>query len=508
MERPTTGTWSFHSETTSLRMLTGVPPVRSLTASNRWLATLTETVATTLPSRISRAVTGTFRFRAAQRLNAPSGRSPGTPTAWTHTLAGDFNGDGRDDLAGVDAGGEWTIGVSTGTQFLLSQWGSWTNTVNWSHILTGDFDGNGFDDIVGTNPVTRGWRVLLVDGQSFASATTWGYATPGWNNAQVADANRDGLDDLVGQNTTGTWYTGLSGGTGFTSQNWTQGANAQYFSSLTWTEAQHADLVDLHGKLDAALDEFEFVRNNVGLQLYAGVMKGSQATVETMEANNWEQAILLQERLTAAGISAELERGTIEVPVTTVAEWIGVTSDSAAIDAMFRARWIANFDYDTFDTQLEAARTPPPNNGPPPDVDFDDIIVTQNGTPHLHLHHVRVLAELPGNAGIGWQTFDPSWKLRDYQEGLPDLRDEIFGDDQGDLFAPGDFLNRYLAEAEPDELPYEYFERTVSGSPGHGIWGQVFSRCSSDGADYRADIRQAPGRSAGPELGFRDDAYL
>lgn len=63
-------------------------------------------------------------------------------------LAGDFNGDGTDDLAAYDsAGGKWKFARSEGKKFVSEDWFiTYGKTVD-GRALVADFNGDGKDDL-------------------------------------------------------------------------------------------------------------------------------------------------------------------------------------------------------------------------------------------------------------------------------------------------------------------------------------------------------------------------
>ncbi|WP_144121077.1 S8 family serine peptidase [Catellatospora sichuanensis] len=122
---------------------------------------------------------------------------------------GDFNGDGRADIATFTRGSTADVYVATsdGTRFVGT-------AVKWSDDfaagdavpMVGDFDCNRVDDVVSFQRGTAGAvSVATSSGNSFRSAVTWlrGFAT-GTHVPAVGDFNGDGCDDVV-EFYRGTW---------------------------------------------------------------------------------------------------------------------------------------------------------------------------------------------------------------------------------------------------------------------------------------------------------------
>ena len=140
-----------------------------------------------------------------------------TATTWSDVLTGDFNRDGRADIAGRNSSGQWFVARSTGTGFVSSQWGLWSSSTVWSDVQVGDFNGDGRDDIAGRSTIGQ-WWVNRSNGNTFGAAVhygIWSTATV-WSDVRVGDFNGDGLDDIVGRSAIGQWWGAETRAKGFT----------------------------------------------------------------------------------------------------------------------------------------------------------------------------------------------------------------------------------------------------------------------------------------------------
>ena len=73
-----------------------------------------------------------------------------TAVTWVDVVTGDFNGDGKTDVAArVLQSGQWWVGINTGNAFSFSLWTTWSPNVTWVDVHAADFTGDGKDDIVG-----------------------------------------------------------------------------------------------------------------------------------------------------------------------------------------------------------------------------------------------------------------------------------------------------------------------------------------------------------------------
>lgn len=137
--------------------------------------------------------------------------------AWLDVRVGDFNGDGRADLAGrVAASGEWWVSLSGvgNAQAVNRFWTRWSPTAQWVDVRVGDFNGDGRSDIIGRVRTTGAWWVALTHASGTKAINQgWGQwsAAGTWLDVQVADVNGDGRDDIVGRSSlNGEWWIGLS----------------------------------------------------------------------------------------------------------------------------------------------------------------------------------------------------------------------------------------------------------------------------------------------------------
>ncbi|WP_228181683.1 FG-GAP-like repeat-containing protein [Streptomyces anulatus] len=128
-------------------------------------------------------------------------------------VTGDFNGDGRDDLAVFhgysDGSNKIFTFLAAPTGGFNSAVGSWTSTSwgSWDRttVHAGDFDGDGRDDIAGWYDYADGHDSIYVFPSSAAgtfSSTTEAWTTPAGNmwrdhmSISIGDYNGDGLDDF------------------------------------------------------------------------------------------------------------------------------------------------------------------------------------------------------------------------------------------------------------------------------------------------------------------------
>jgi hypothetical protein len=137
---------------------------------------------------------GNGTFRASQSTYA--GYDP--------AVAGDFNGDGKQDLAGGGAGEVWiTLGNGDGTFQPYTGY-----PANIASLATGDFNGDGKLDLVGSGPDTA--AILLGNGDGTFQTQIQFIVGACPSAVVVADFNGDGKPDIATANSCSNNITILS----------------------------------------------------------------------------------------------------------------------------------------------------------------------------------------------------------------------------------------------------------------------------------------------------------
>ncbi|QKW19887.1 VCBS repeat-containing protein [Kitasatospora sp. NA04385] len=186
--------------------------------------------------------------------------------------AGDFNGDGKQDIAGIDANDNLNLYTGDGAGHLggggamLGTNGAWAN---FKAIAAGDFNGDGKQDIAGID-ANNNMRLYTGDGQGHVSGGGAMLGTNGaWANFKAiaaGDFNGDGKQDVAGidANDNLNLYTGDGAGH-------LGGGGAMLGTNGAWVNFRSVMGGDLNG--DGKQDIAGIDANN-DLKLYTGDGQG------------------------------------------------------------------------------------------------------------------------------------------------------------------------------------------------------------------------------------------
>ena len=118
---------------------------------------------------------------------------------WQSLQVGDFNGDGLDDVFGIDPDtGCLCVGLSSGESFDHQAWGQDAGATAWTELIVTDVDDDGRSDILARDAAAVWTFITSSDDGSFTSRlwAIWDSAEA-WSDATVADVNGDGIVELI-----------------------------------------------------------------------------------------------------------------------------------------------------------------------------------------------------------------------------------------------------------------------------------------------------------------------
>jgi len=210
------------------------------------------------------------------------------------TLTGDFNGDGKDDWALVQSYPQSQTVVqvrpSIGNVYATDSvwWDSGLGNFNLlavqNNVCAGDFNGDGKDDIAMMYDYGNSQAavyVLLSQGSSFSSQVWYAWSAGAFNANSVTgrftagDVNGDGKDDIVMMydygNSQATVYAMISQGSSFSNQIW-YAWSAGGFNANSVAERFTADDLTGDGKDDVAM-MYDYGNNRA--TVYALISQGS-----------------------------------------------------------------------------------------------------------------------------------------------------------------------------------------------------------------------------------------
>ncbi len=143
-------------------------------------------------------------------------------------VVGDFNNDGRDDIAGLfRAGGmgRWWVAESSGSDFTNRAWGLYGKYAHIDQVVVGQFDGVRGSDLAILSDTGVWWITRAATGQFSNSRGADWRGTGSIDHVSVGDFNNDGRDDItairqVGRQNSVRSDVALSAGAMFNTETW------------------------------------------------------------------------------------------------------------------------------------------------------------------------------------------------------------------------------------------------------------------------------------------------
>lgn len=175
---------------------------------------------------------------------------------------------------------------------------------------------------------------------------------------------------------------------------------------------------------------YDYVRNNFEFVPYFGSQKGAAAALESLRGNDWDASSLLIALLRSSGTPCRYMRGTVEIPASQAASWVGARDANSANPILNTAG-----------------------------ISAVGIVDGGGNVLSYRVDHVWVEAYVPyasyrgaGTSASGktWVMLDPSFKTRTRQAGIPGMLGLVPFDEAG-----------YLSTRRTT-LPFEHYRDQVS----------------------------------------------
>jgi hypothetical protein len=135
-------------------------------------------------------------------IDNPQAANNSIPSNWQITAVGDFNRDGRDDLAWRRDDGAFTTWLAQPLGgFISNDVNAWNDSIptSWQVVGTGDFNGDRRDDLIWrrSDGAFTSWLALSTGGFVSNDANAWADVPIEWQVVGTGDYNNDGIDDVL-----------------------------------------------------------------------------------------------------------------------------------------------------------------------------------------------------------------------------------------------------------------------------------------------------------------------
>ncbi|MBW5481787.1 FG-GAP-like repeat-containing protein [Streptomyces bambusae] len=194
--------------------------------------------------------------------------TPPKPRPTARTVGADFNGDGKQDIAGIDANSNMKLYVGDGAGHvsggsdMLGSTGLWAN---FKAITAGDFNGDGKQDIAGID-ANSNMKLYVGDGAGHVSGGSDMLGSTGlWANFKAitaGDFNGDGKQDIAGIDADNNLKLYVGDGAGHVS-----GGSDMLGSTGLWANFKAITAGDFNGD---GKQDIAGIDANSNLKLYVG----------------------------------------------------------------------------------------------------------------------------------------------------------------------------------------------------------------------------------------------